>query len=384
MRIATILPLLLILASPARAIAPEAERKVMAGLSAGYGLDFKAAAAAFAEADLAAPDHPVGPFFLGSLKWLEFSLNSDLPGTAKNMEPEFDRLMDRTFDRASAMLKTDKKNAEAHFYMGAAYGMRGRWKMTKRQWIRAASDGWKGYKHLKEAVTLDPNFYDAYLGLGMYDYYSDKLPGVLKLASSLLIVRGDKERGLKYVKLSVDKGHYSVMEAKLFLIGIYMAYEKQPQRALEILKEMRLEMPDNLFLLYMEVAARTHAQDWFAATAFAEDLVAKANQHEFARPHIPLFEVYLADAYLGAKDFGRARAIADRCVEMASDPRRAAVTYCRLRRAQASDLMGNREAAVKDYAWVAKRPDYWDSEVKARRGLKSPADYERILAELLE
>ena len=32
--------------------------------------------------------------------------------------------------------------------------------------------------YLRQAIDLDPDLYDAYLGLGIYDYFTDTLPGV--------------------------------------------------------------------------------------------------------------------------------------------------------------------------------------------------------------
>lgn len=383
MKLSLLLALAASVATSALALDSEVDRKVLEGLEAGYSLDFERAAAKFAQADRLDPQHPVGPFFLAALKWLEFSLNADIPESAEVLEPQFNLLIGEAFERARRMRQKDPRSAEAHFYLGAVYGMRGRWRLIRRQWIRAASDGYKGYKHLKIAVELNPELYDAYLGLGMYDYYSDKLPSVLKLAS-LLVARGDKARGLRYVRVAVERGRYSVMEGQLFLAGIYMAYEKEPKKALEIIADLRLKSPDNIFLLYLEVAARIHAQDWSASTALAERLAAEGRKVPFAAPHASLFDLYLADAYLGAKEYSKAKEAAERCLTQADDARRASVTYCRLRRAQAQDLLGARLAALDDYREVRARPDFWDSQEKAKLGLKTPATYERVLGELME
>jgi len=365
------------------ALGPDADRSVMAGLEAGYALDFAASSAAFAAADRLAPEHPAGPFFLASLVWLELSLNVDEPGTLERLEPEFDLLMGEAFRRAQALIDKEPRAAEGYFYRGAAYGMRGRWKIVKRQWIRAAADGWNGYRDLETAVRLDPEYYDAYLGLGMYDYYADTMPAILKFASSL-IVSGDKKRGLRFVNIAVQHGHFSAMEAQLFLAGIYTTYEKEPDRALEIIRDLRLTRPANLFLLYMEVAARVRAKDWPGAVACAEELSARARQAPEGRPYTALFDLYLADAYLGSGDFAKARDAASRCAADAADARRASVTFCLLRRAQAHDLRRERREALADYSAVQARPPFWSSREHAARGLKRPATYDAVVEELAQ
>ena len=371
------------LSLPTHALSPQADRKIIEGLDAGYSLNFEHAASLFEEANQLAPQHPAGPFFLASLQWFEYSQNADIPGTIDALEPKFNRNINEAFNRAQKMYRQNPKDPEANFYLGAAYGMKGRWLLLKRHWIRAAHNGYKGYKYLKRTIELDPNLYDAYLGLGMYDYYSDTLPGILKFASRL-IVRGDKKRGLRYINLTIEKGHYSVTEAKLFLAAVEAAYEHEPQKALLIIRELKAEKHDNLFFNLMEVGFLSDAKDWSGAIALGEPLVYKVWDVPYAKPHASLFDLYLGDAYLGAKDYGKAIEIFNRCIEIAPDPRKASVTFCYLRRAQAYDLMGNRGQAIEDYRSVKARPDFFDSQAKARQGLKGPATYDQVLSQLLE
>lgn len=370
-------------ALPSRAFSPGIDAKILEGMEAAYRFDFKGAAAVFEELGRAEPEHPAGPFFLASLQWLDFSQNADIPEILETLEPKFERIMDETLERAKKMEDKNSDDPEAHFYLGAAYGMKGRWLLLKRQWIRAAYLGYKGYKHLKKTVKLDPGFYDAYLGLGMYDYYSDTLPGIMGFAADL-IVRGDKKRGIGYVQLAIRKGRYSSVEGRLFLAGIYTGYENEPLKALELIEELREEWPDNLFFAFMELGARMDALDWEGAVVLGEEIVPKAGEVSYAKDHISLFELYFGDAYLGAKNYSKALETFDRCVKEAPEPRRAAVTYCRLRRAQAYDLLGLREEALKDYSFVKDRPDFFDSRKKAKKGLKTPATYDLVVEQLLE
>lgn len=371
------------LASPAFAISPEADKLLLQGLDEAYGLNVDSATALFNQVSEMEPEHPAGPFFLASLQWLLYSQNADVPGTVAELEPKFDQIMDEADRRAQKMYKKNHDDPEANFYLGGIYGMRGRWALLKRKWIRAARYGFKGYKYLKKTVELDPDYYDAYLGMGMYDYYSDTLPTVLKFAANM-IVRGDKQRGLRYIQATMEKGHYSVTEAKLFLVGVLAAYEKQPEKAMKLIQELRREKPDNLFFDLIEVGARITAQDWTGAIAFGEYLAPRVRENPWTKPHISMFDLYLGEAYLGAKDYGKAIETFSRCIDKAPEPRKATVTYCHLREAQAFDLVGQHAEAIKDYNFVKDKPDFFDSKEKAKRGLKTPATYEEVLRQFQE
>ena len=369
--------------SQAFAILPDTDKLILKGLDAAYSLDFERAASLFSEAGRLEPEHPAGPFFLASLQWLEYSQNADVPGTVDALEPKFNQIMDQALDRAQKMYAKKHDDPEANFYLGAIYGMKGRWFLLKYKWIRAAHYGFKGYKYLKRAVELNPECYDAYLGMGMYDYYSDTLPTIVKFAANM-IVRGDKQRGLRYIQTTLEKGHYSVTEAKIFLVGILAAYEKQPDRALKIVQELRLQNPDNLFFVLMELGPRIDLQDWNGAIAFGEFLVPRVRQIAYTKPHVSLFDLYLGEAYLGAKDYARAVDTFNRCIEAAPEPRKATVAHCHLRRAQALDLLSRRSEAVMDYTFVRERPDFFDSQKKAKAGLKTAATYAEVLRQLQE
>jgi len=380
-----VLAALVLASAPPRAsaISPATDKLILQGLDAAYSLDFERAASLFSDAGRLEPEHPAGPFFLASLQWLEYSQNADVPGTVDALEPKFNQIMDQALDRARKMYAKNHDDPEANFYLGAIYGMKGRWFLLKYKWIKAAHYGFKGYKYLKRAVALDPECYDAYLGMGMYDYYSDTLPTIVKFAANL-IVRGDKQRGLRYIQTTLEKGHYSVTEAKIFLVGILTAYERQPDRALQIVQELRLQNPGNLFFVLMEMGPRICLRDWNGAIAFGEFLASRIRELAYTKPHTSLFDLYLGESYLGAKDYPKAIDTFNRCIEAAPEPRKATVTHCHLRRAQTLDLLGRRTEAVMDYTFVRERPDFFDSQEKAKRGLKAAATYEEVLRQLQE
>ena len=118
--------------------------------------------------------------------------------------------------RGEALLKADPNDARALMWLGAAWGYRGRWKVLERSWVAAARLGLKGYRYLQRAVKADPGLYDAYLGLGIYEYYADTMPSVIRLLKAL-VVRGNKKQGLAYIQTTLEKGKFSKTEAKIFI-----------------------------------------------------------------------------------------------------------------------------------------------------------------------
>ena len=118
-----------------------------------------------------------------------------------------------------------------------------------------------GRKLLNRAIKVNPEFYDAYLGIGIFDYFADTLPGVLKVPA-LLFISGDKARGIAEVRLALEKGRFFSTEARLFLVEILTRHEKNFKAALEEVAALKASDPSNLFFRLGEILTLIHAQDW--------------------------------------------------------------------------------------------------------------------------
>ena len=111
---------------------------------------------------------------------------------------------------------------------------------------RAARDGKRIKDALERALALDPRLQDAYFGIGLYRYYADVAPAAAKMLRWLLLLPGgDKTEGLSEMLRAREHGALLRGEADYQLHVIYLWYEKQPQRALELLTRLRDRHPRN-------------------------------------------------------------------------------------------------------------------------------------------
>ena len=105
--------------------------------------------------------------------------------------------MDAAIEVGEAAIDRNPDDLSARFFVGGAYGYKARYLALQEKWWPAYRTGRRGVKQLEEVVKRDPDFADAYLGLGIYHYYSDVLPGVLQFLGTFVGVNGDRERGLR-------------------------------------------------------------------------------------------------------------------------------------------------------------------------------------------
>ncbi|MFZ1291147.1 MAG: hypothetical protein WAR79_13710 [Melioribacteraceae bacterium] len=131
------------------------------------------------------------------------------------------------------------------YYLGSIYGLLGRFYGVNKSWMSAFSNGKKGKNILEEIIESDPNYIDAYLLLGMMNYYADRLSGVTKLITSVLGLSGDRKTGLEYLHKVDKNGVLTNWQATMVLIELYSRLENNGFSALPLLEKMYKKFPNN-------------------------------------------------------------------------------------------------------------------------------------------
>jgi hypothetical protein len=126
--------------------------------------------------------------------------------------------------------------------------------------VGAARDGKRIKDALERSLALDPELQEAYFGIGLYHYYADVAPTAAKILRFLLLLPGgDRTEGMREMLRAREHGALLRDEADYQLHVIDLWYEKQPQRALDLLTQLRDRHPRNP--LFPQLIAR--AQDLY-------------------------------------------------------------------------------------------------------------------------
>ncbi|MBN2418924.1 MAG: tetratricopeptide repeat protein [Deltaproteobacteria bacterium] len=142
----------------------------------------------------------------------------------------------------------DSEDIDTLFILGSAYGNIGLYYANTNKWLRAFWYGRKGIGYIREVIDKDPEYYNAYFLLGMYNYYAATLPRVIKSLSFLLGgSEGDREKGIEQLILSSSGGDLKG-DAKIFLADSVYFHEKRYEDALPLLEELVKAYPNNHYL----------------------------------------------------------------------------------------------------------------------------------------
>jgi len=287
----------------------------------------------------------------------------------RSLDDEFSTAVERAIGTTESWTTRAPDDAEAWFYLGGAYAARVQWRVLREERVAAARDGKRIKQALERAVELAPGLEDAYFGIGLYQYYADVAPVAAKVFRFLLLLPGgNKEEGLAQMLRARNGGRLLHGEADYQLHLIYLWYERQPGRALELLRGLQERYPGNpIFPAQVAEIQDTYLHDVAASLESWRALLASAREE---RVNLPA----LADAQarLGAARQLETLQESDRAIELlqALVARQAQAPYstlalAQLRLGEAYDRLGSREAAVGAYQGaVAAAPD--DDPYKVR------------------
>lgn len=189
------------------------------------------------------PEHPFGHFGLSMSKWAELEYLKEQ--SSPQLYDEYQKLNENAIKYGEEWVKKNPLDANAYMCLGGAYGLAARLYVTKHSWIKAYINGKKAVKNMKKSLEIDPQLYDAYLGLGLWEYSAGTLPSVVRFLAKLL-VRGDAEKGIEYLKICAEKGRFNATAAKLLLIEIYTQTDSKyakPDLAVKWSRELVKQYP---------------------------------------------------------------------------------------------------------------------------------------------
>ena len=149
------------------------------------------------------------------------------------------------------------QDAMVHYVRGMVLGAEGMVHLQDGEWLDSYSLGKTAVASLEKSLELDPGNYDAYLGLGMFEYYCSKLTGMIKILAWIVGFSGNSEKGIDYVTKAMNYGRYGEGPAKVFLAFALIEFENQLDQGVEIARSLRKEYPRNcVFIEYLLRAAR--------------------------------------------------------------------------------------------------------------------------------
>lgn len=348
------------------------------GMDAIYAVDIEEAKKDFDLALQKYPNHPFPHFGLAMTEWanLEYLEEESDPGLGRN----YSALTDKAIAVGRKWIDAHPGDANAYLCLGGMYGLRARLDVLQHHWIKAYFEGRKALLNTRRALKIDPGLYDAYLGLGLYEYYSGTLPGVVKLLASIMM-RGDANKGIEYLKLCKDKGYFNARAANLLLIEIYTHHGSpyaNPELAVKLSKALLAEAPEQPQLQFVQIVSLYEDKKYEESRKGMLEYLASiyALKPGFRKSFLPRVFTAIGDTYLAEKDYDKAaeylgKAAATLKEDPGSYPARWAV-WAMVELGNVYDLKRMRPEALELYKQARSYRDDWGFSESIGRYMKKP------------
>lgn len=277
-------------------------------------------------------------------------------------------------EKVEAALAKAPQDPDLLFLAGMAFGQKGIADGATKHYLAAYKGIKKAIRLFEEALKLDPEEYDAYYGLGLYHYAFSRLPSFYRTLASIILPTGNREQGLKELRLAAEKGTYARMLAKVALLRIYGTPEESYEEALPLAEELIARYPGSpelyfhLALIYSELGRHPEA------LRIAEEIRVhiERGENHFTKVMVPRYWQLMGKIFMDHGDFSQAIAYFKKAIEKGNKRYAWAVAWAWTRMGMVYDLLGQREEARKHYKMALKVETNSLAQDYAKRYLSEP------------
>ena len=206
------------------------------GFTQMYNLDYDEALGTFALLHSQYPQHPAPPLYMATTVWLRELFRRDDLDLSKFSTPSyfdeplhhqtpfeirqrFNMYIDESVDLSTSALRKNPSDDDAQYFLASAYGVQAAFAISvEHSKVEAFEFGKKSYQLHNRLVSKNPEYYDSYMTLGMYEYITGNLPWYVKWLARMAGYHGSVERGLQYLHLTADHGLYAADDARVMLM----------------------------------------------------------------------------------------------------------------------------------------------------------------------
>jgi tetratricopeptide repeat protein len=205
-------------------------------------------------------------------------------------------------------------------------------------------------------LELDPDYVDAKLVVGVYQYVVGALPWPFKLLIGFAGITGSKSHGLEMLYDDANRGVLTSLEART-VIALFLRREGRYQEAIQVVRSLKSQYPhDYLFQLEEANLLKDAGAGMAAVDAYRQILAENAKPDYFFQARLELTWFGLGDALRGQRHFREAAQSYEQAATAVNVGTELKIRSL-LAAGECRDLNGERQKAIADYqAAIAAGP----------------------------
>ncbi len=280
-------------------------------------------------------------------------------------------LADDAVSEAGAELKTNPGDVNALFARAWAKSLEGTYyAIVERAFGAGLRQALGARNDCEKVLALDPNYTDARLVVGVYQYVVGALPLAFKLLVGIMGIHGSKSQGMALLRDVAAHGVVTRVEANTSMMLFLRREGKYPQAA-RIARGLAEEYPHDYLFMLEEANLQKDGGEGMVAVDTYDRLIDLAKQPGyFPNAHLELAYFGLGDSLRGQKLYAQAvTAYRDGADQPTTTPE--LKRRCLLEAGKTYDLMREHDRAVEEYKAVLDAGADTSQGEQARKYLRS-------------
>ncbi|HEU5351893.1 MAG TPA: hypothetical protein VFU55_09865 [Terracidiphilus sp.] len=281
-------------------------------------------------------------------------------------------LTDQAVSEADARLSRNPKDVDALYARGWARSLKCAYvAMVERGFSGAFRLATKAKDDEQRVLQLDPEYTDAKLVVGVYQYVVGALPWPFKLLIGFVGISGSKSQGMALLWDDAEHGICTRLEART-VIALFLRREGKYKQAIQVVRGLEAEYPhDFLFALEEANLRKDDGEGMLAVDAYRKVLSDAVRPGYFPNARLELADYGLGEALRGQRHYKQAAEAYEHAGWTHGTGAELRVRTM-LAAGQCRDLAGERQPALRDYQEAIDAGPGTSRADTARKYLRSP------------
>jgi len=281
-------------------------------------------------------------------------------------------LADEAVHEADWRLSRNPNDIDALYARGWVYSLKCTYlAMVERGYGAGFRLATKAKDDENRVLQMDPEYVDAKLVAGVYEYVVGALPWPFKVLIGFAGITGSKAQGLAMLNDDARRGVVTSVEART-VIALFLRREARYKEAIQMVRGLRNQYPHDFLFCLEEANLRKDAGEGMAAvTAYQEIVADSAKPGYFADARLELAYFGLGDALRGQRHYSAAAQAYEQAAWTKNIGPELKIRSL-LAAGECRDLNGERKLAIRDYQAAIDAGPNTSRADTARKHLRSP------------
>jgi hypothetical protein len=281
-------------------------------------------------------------------------------------------LSDEAVHEADWRIQQNPNDIDALYARGWARALRVAYMaMVERSFGAGFKLATKAREDHEKVLQLDPNYADAKLVTGVYEYVVGALPFPFKILIGFAGITGSKSKGLAMLHDAGEHGTITSVESRT-VISLFLRRESKYKEAIEVVRGLKAQYPRDFLFCLEEANLRKDAGEGMVAVNAYRELLADAEKPDyFASARLELAYFGLGDALRGQRLYKDAAEAYEKAANTQGVSPELKIRTL-LAAGQCHDLLNERQLAMRDYQMAIDAGPNTSRADTARKYLRSP------------